>query len=335
VVVFAMIAATSTVRVNAADSPNSAESTKGAESSRSMEATAATSSATATSSANSSTAAPADSAPPANPGATPNSRPAKKKIVKVQKDPAEESGEDLSADVSINEEDIDRLAKDSADEEVLAIRAGDSHIMINSGQFFGLHTPAGGDYIYFQHNGKPYLIQDPKIIAKAQALLAPSKELREKQRELGNQQRILGQQQRMLATQERTLARDNAIKMVQTPEFKRDMEELRKRLKDVDLPQVTAQIDERALADVQAHLAEIQSRVSRMQFEIGFKGHSFDDMGKFGEQMGKLGEQQGKLGEEQAKLGEQQRKIIEDATKQLKPIIEQAVREGTAKPIAP
>jgi hypothetical protein len=294
-------------------------------------------------------AAPADtSAAPADTSAAPaagtpatSSRPAKKKVIKVKKDSAE-SPEDFDAGnfVAIEDadriaEEADRIAKDSADEEVLAIRAGGSHTMINTGKYFGLHAPASGDYIYFQHDGKPYLIQDPKIIAQAQSLLAPSKELREKQRELGGQQRILGEQQRMLASQERALAHDSAIKMVETPEFKRDMEELRKRLKEIDLPQITAQIDEKALADVQAHLAEIQSRVGRMQFEIGFKGHSFSDMGKFSEQMGKLGEQQGRLGEEQAKLGEQQRKIIEDATRQLKPIIEQAVREGTATPLSP
>jgi beta-lactamase regulating signal transducer with metallopeptidase domain len=302
VVLLALLAATSTVRVNAA--PNAA----------------ATPSPAAIPSA-----APADIAP--------NVRPAKKKVVKVKKDVAEENADDFDAGNFVTDEEVDRIAKEAADGEVLAIRSGDSHIMINTGRFFGLHAPSG-DYIYFQHGGKPYLIQDPKIIAQAQALLAPSKEIREKQRELGNEQRILGEQERMLASQERALSRESAIKMLETPEFKRDMEDLRKRLKEIDLPQITAQIDERALADVQAHLAEIQSRVGRMQFQIGFKGQSFSDMGKFGEQMGKLGEQQEKLGEEQRKLGEQQRKIIEDATRQLKPIIEQSVREGAATPIA-
>jgi len=55
------------------------------------------------------------------------------------------------------------------------------------------------------------------------------------------------------------------------------------------------------------------------------------DIGQFGEQMSKLGEQQGKLGEQEAMLGEQQRKIIEDVRRQLKPLIEQAIREGKGK----
>jgi BlaR1 peptidase M56 len=320
VVLLALIASTSTVRVNAATGP-ATDATPSTSSS--LSSTASTSSSNGAAQAD--VPVPAPSAP---------AHPPKKKIVKVQKDPVEERDDDFGAESFPTDEDVDRIAQDAAEEELLAIRSGDSHIMINSGKFFGMHTPASGDYIYFQHNGKPYLIQDPKILAKAHELLAPTKELREKQRELGNQQRILGQQERMLASQERALAHDNAVKMVESPEFKRDMEELRKRLKDIELPQITAQIDERALADVQAHLAEIQSRVGRMQFQIGFKGQSFSDMGKFGEQMGKLGEQQGKLGEEQGKLGEQQHKIIEEATRQLKPIIEQAIRDGTATPIS-
>jgi len=130
------------------------------------------------------------------------------------------------------------------------------------------------------------------------------------------------------------MSREKAIKLVETPQFKHDMEQLQKRLKEIDLPQLTAKIDERALADVQAHLAEIQSQVAHMQFQIGFKGHDFSDLGKFGEEMGKLGEQQGKLGEEQGRLGEQQQKIIEDATRELKPMIEKAIREGKGKPLS-
>ena len=110
-----------------------------------------------------------------------------------------------------------RDAEDAAREGVLAIRSGDSHIMINSGRLPRLPEGLGlkGDYIYFRHNGKPYLIQDPKIIAKTEALLAPMRELGEKQRELGRQQSMLGMQQRMLASQQRS------IKIVDSPQFKR------------------------------------------------------------------------------------------------------------------
>jgi F0F1-type ATP synthase membrane subunit b/b' len=40
------------------------------------------------------------------------------------------------------------------------------------------------------------------------------------------------------------------------------------------------------------------------------------------------------LGEQQARLAEQQRKIIEDVRRQLKPIVEDAIREGKGKVIS-
>ena len=208
----------------------------------------------------------------------------------------------------------DDVARD--EEGVLVIHSGQSHMMFDSGD----HLPSkSGDYIYFRHNGKPYLIQDPQIIAKAQALLAPMKLLDEKQRSLGSQESMLGVQQRMLGSQERT------IKLAESPEFKHQMAELQKTIKELDLPRLTTQIDQHALAEVQAHLGEIQARVAELQMQFGMQ------QGQFGEQMSKLGEQQGKLGEQQALLGEQQRKIIEDVRRQLKPIIEQAIREGKGK----
>jgi beta-lactamase regulating signal transducer with metallopeptidase domain len=255
-------------------------------------------------------ATPAAVSPPAP--ATPATPP--KKPVRVKK-PA-------NTVFITDEDDADTVIDhDAAREEegVLAINSDHSHIMFNMGN----RLPSlSGDYIYFQHNGKPYLIQDPQIIAKAQALLGPTKELRERQKMLGEQQRLLGAQQRVLGSQER------AIRLVETPEFKQQMAELQRTIKELDLPRLTAQIDQKALAEVQAHLGEIQARVGELQSEFGAQ------QGKFGEEQGKLGEQQGKLGEQQAILGEQQRKIVEEARQQLKPIIEQAIREGKGTPIS-
>jgi hypothetical protein len=212
----------------------------------------------------------------------------------------------------------DDAARIQDDEGILAIHSGHSRIMFDSGDLLPRQS---GDYIYFQHDGKPYLIQDSQVIAKAQALLEPVKALGEKQKELGRQQSLLGAQQGMLGSQQ------HAIKLAESPEFKREISELEKTIKDFDLPRLAAQIDERALAQMQAHLGEIQARVGQLQSEFG------REQGKFGEKQGELGEQQGKLGEQQALLGEQQRKIVEDVRRKLKPIIEQAIREGRATPM--
>ena len=294
VVALAMFASTSMVRVHASPIDNATASNPPAPPSALPAPNAPTAADTATPTAPSVPTPAAPTTPAAPPALRPPASPAI-----AQASPAIEH---------------DAVAKD--EEGVLVIHSGHSGMMFDAGDRLPSQS---GDYIYFQHNGKPYLIQDPQIIAKAQALLAPIKLLDEKQRSLGNQQSMLDVQQRMLGSQERT------IKLAELPEFKHQMAELQKTIKELDLPRLTAQIDQHALAEVQAHLGEIQARVAELQMQFGLQ------QGQFGEQMSKLGEQQGKLGEQEAMLGEQQRKIIEDVRRQLKPIIEQAIREGKGK----
>jgi beta-lactamase regulating signal transducer with metallopeptidase domain len=250
--------------------------------------------------------APIPSAAP-NPRATPNTPPAPNPA--MPSPPAAPDAGDANTSIG-----HDGAAKD--EEGVLVIHTRHSHMMFDSGD--GLPS-RDGDYIYFQHDGKRYLVQDPQVIAKAQSLLEPMKLLGEKQRSLGNEQSMLGMQQRMLGSQERT------IKLAESPEFKHQMAELQKTIKELDLPRLTEHIDQKALAEVQAHMGEIQARVAELQMQFGLQ------QGQFGEQMGKLGEEQGKLGAREALLGEQQRKIAEEVRRQLKPIIEQAIREGKGK----
>jgi bla regulator protein blaR1 len=224
----------------------------------------------------------------------------------------------------------DEATDDPRQEEVMAINTDHSHIMFNSGN---LLPSQRGDYIYFQHDGKPYLIQDPAIIAQAQAMLAPMKALREQQQDLGRKQRELAIKQATLGARQGALAAAQVHAMkIDTPEFKRDMAELKNVIKDMHLDELTAQIDRNALAEVQAHLAEIQAATGKLTADLAMQQADFGaHQGVLGAQQGELGEQQGKLGEQQALLGEQQRKIVEEVRRQLKPIIEQAIREGKGK----
>jgi beta-lactamase regulating signal transducer with metallopeptidase domain len=214
-------------------------------------------------------------------------------------------------------------------EGIMAIVTDHSRMMFDAGNMLPHQS---GDYIYFQHDGKPYLIQDPAIMAQAQVLLAPMLGLRERQQELGIKQRELGTKQSLLGAQQRALAAQQRVAKIDTPEFKREVAELQKMIKQMNLAELTAQIDRNALAEIQSHMGEIQAAAGRLQAEMSMQQGGFGaQQGELGAQQGELGTQQGKLGEQQALLGEQQRKIIEDVRRQLKPIIEQAIREGKGK----
>jgi beta-lactamase regulating signal transducer with metallopeptidase domain len=223
----------------------------------------------------------------------------------------------------------DEAIDDSHEEGVMAIRMDHSRIMFNTGNMLPAQN---GDYIYFQHDGEPYLIQDPAIIAQAQALLVPMKELRQKQEELGRKQKELGGKQGLLGAQHRILVAQARAVKIDTPEFRHDMANLQNMIKQMHVEELTAQIDRNALAEVQSHLGEIQATVGKLQAEMAMQQADFGaHQGELGAQQGELGEQQGRLGEQQALLGEQQRKIVEDVRRQLKPIIEQAIRDGKGK----
>jgi beta-lactamase regulating signal transducer with metallopeptidase domain len=202
-------------------------------------------------------------------------------------------------------------------DEILAIRVGDSRVTFDSGSAL---PKIAGDYIYYRHSGKTYVIQDPQTIENARRLLAPMEELGRQQQDLGRQQAEMGKQQKILRAEQ-------LVAKVETPDFKRDMAELERAMRQMDLEHLAPQIDEKALAELQSRLGEIQGRVGAMMAELGMQ------QAKFGERQGALGEQQGRLGEAQGRLGEQQRKIAEEARRQLRPLIEQAIRDGVAKPV--
>jgi beta-lactamase regulating signal transducer with metallopeptidase domain len=228
-----------------------------------------------------------------------------------------ESAADMATDTSTDIDVQTEAGTAAHDEEILAIRTGNSRITINNGKRLPVQT---GDYIYFQHDGKPYLIQDPDVLAHAHVLLLPMEELARKERELGDRQALLGAQLRSLSEPRRT-----AKLKVETPDFKRQMAEIASEMKQMNLAEMPAKIDHEALANLQSHLGEIQALVGELQSELGMQESAI------GEQQDELGEQQGQLGEQQALLGEQRQKLLEDVQRQLRPLIEKAIREGKGK----
>lgn len=171
-----------------------------------------------------------------------------------------------------------------------------------------------GDFIWFQRDEKSYIIRDQATVDRARKLWAPQEELGKKQEELGRQQEALGKQQEELG---------------------KKMEQVK-----VNVPDMTAELD-RLKAKVQKlgptatmdQVGELQSEIGELQSKIGeLQSHAGDQQGKLGEQMSALGEQQGKLGEQQGELGRQQGELAEKAAKEMKEILDEAIKNGKAQP---
>jgi beta-lactamase regulating signal transducer with metallopeptidase domain len=206
------------------------------------------------------------------------------------------------------------------DEERFVIVSGksDSFTMSGSTQDIRhvekLKKEITGDFIWFLRDEKSYIVRDQATVDRARGLWAPQEELGRKQEELGKQQEELGRQQEELGNKMEQVR-------VNLPDMTAELDQLKAKLQKLG-PKATME----QIGDLQSGIGELQSKLGDMQSQAG------EQQGKLGEQQGALGEKQGKLGEQQGELGRQQAELAEKATAQMKELLDQAIKNGTAKP---
>jgi bla regulator protein blaR1 len=171
-----------------------------------------------------------------------------------------------------------------------------------------------GDFIWFRHDGKSYIIRDQATIKRAVDFFSPVHALEQKQEELGKQQEALGAQQEALGKQQEEVH-------VQIPDLTEDLHKL-----EAELKALGASGSQEDLGRIQERIGELQSKLGDLQSKAG------EEQGKLGEKQGELGEKQGKLGERQGELGRQEEQIFKSASRQMKSLIDDALAHGLAKP---
>jgi beta-lactamase regulating signal transducer with metallopeptidase domain len=198
----------------------------------------------------------------------------------------------------------------------------------NSDVANSLRRSFSGDFIWFIHDGKAYIIRDPATVKQAMDFFAPTQELGRQQEVLGKQQEALGAQQEALGTKQETLGEQMEKVRVKIPDLTAELEKLQ-----ADLKKLGADGTQDDLGRIQEKIGEIQSRIGDLQSKAGEEQAKLGEkQGALGEEQGKLGEQQGKLGEEQGKLGEQQAAASRKAAREVKKLLDQAIASGLAKP---
>jgi beta-lactamase regulating signal transducer with metallopeptidase domain len=171
-----------------------------------------------------------------------------------------------------------------------------------------------GDFIWFQRDEKSYIIRDQATIDRARGFWAPQEELGKKQEELGKQQEVLGKQQEELGSKMEQVR-------VNVPDMTAALDKLKAKLQKLG-PSATME----QIGDLQSEIGELQSKIGEIQ------SHAGEEQSKLGEKQGELGEKQGKLGEQQGELGRQQAELAEKATREMKELLDEAIKNGTAKP---
>ncbi len=190
------------------------------------------------------------------------------------------------------------------------LMAGDSEDVEHA---TSLRNKIKGDYIWFQHDEKNYVIRD-------QATLQRAKDLFKAEEELGQKQDALGKQQEALGDQQREFAKKMEAVHVQIPDMSADMQKLEAQMK-----QLSAGGTQEQLGDLQRQIGELQHRIGESQYQAGGQQR------QIGERMRDLGRQQGELGRQQGELGRQQAEASRQANQQMKQLLDDALTRGTAQ----
>jgi len=239
------------------------------------------------------------------------------------------------------------------------------------------------NFLWFEHDGKSYVITDPAILAQAQSLLKgnPSLEVRkaqldrmqaqlneemakmrpeidrasqqgaEMQTKMAELQRKLAQlqldkiseaaakafppeEQAELNKQMAELAPELAKIKVPGPEFDAQMAKLQAQLAELQSEKFKKLTDDMSKQFSEEKLEELQEKIGDMQGSIGeIQGEIGERQGRLGERQGELGERIGRIGEEMGRIGEQQGRDAEAASRRMRSVLDQAMRNGKAVPL--
>lgn len=178
---------------------------------------------------------------------------------------------------------------------------------------------AHGEFLWFQHDGKSYFVDDPGVISQIDAMNKPMQDLRSQMSELGKQMRAFGEQQREKAR----AMRDSAV---QTPDLSKELAALKAAEASLQAKQ-GGTITRKEIGDLQREIGKIQGELGSLQ------GKLMMDQGGFGKAMGEFGEQQGKLGGQMGKLGSEMGRIARENHEKVKGIINDSLSNGKAKQV--
>jgi chromosome segregation ATPase len=178
---------------------------------------------------------------------------------------------------------------------------------------------AHGHFLWFRHEGKSYIVDDPAVVSQIEAMNKPEDDLRDRMHALRDQKRANGEQQRELGKQMRDVS-------VPTPDLSKQLAELNAAVDSLKAKQ-GGTISQKDLGDLQREIGRIQGELGSLQGKIVMQQINADGgMAKFGEQQGKLGGQMGKLG---AELGQK----AQENQSEVKKIIDESMKDGKAKPV--
>jgi beta-lactamase regulating signal transducer with metallopeptidase domain len=164
-----------------------------------------------------------------------------------------------------------------------------------------------GDFLWVRLDGRRYMIEEPEWVARAHALLGPQREIGARQREVGREQSSVGREQSRIGARQSRIGRFQSEVAARQAEVARFMAERQRRRLSI-----------RELEGMMEELAAEQERLARHQQALA-------------EQIVPLSRRQEELGGQQEALSREMREVARRGMRELRALVEDAVRSGVAR----
>ena len=179
-----------------------------------------------------------------------------------------------------------------------------------------LRSKIPGDFIWFEHDEKSYIIRDQATIGRAKQLWATRDESAKEQEALRKKEDELGKKMREEVQQKMQDVR------VKIPDMTAELQKLQDEVKSLNASGATMQ----QLGDLQREVGELQQELGQTRWQSGGQMSGLEREGaELGQQMGDLGRQIGEIARKQMEESRQ-------AADQMKQLLDDAIAKGLAKP---
>jgi beta-lactamase regulating signal transducer with metallopeptidase domain len=199
------------------------------------------------------------------------------------------------------------------------VTRGSDHLIISGSELDAEHARAlrekiSGDFIWFEHEGKSYIIRDQAIIDRAKKIWSQRTGSEKQQRELQAKQQELSKQMREQFQQKMQEIR------VKVPDMTAELQKLQSETKELNTNGASLQ-----------QLRDLQRQVGDLQRTLGEASWN-SNMQEITRHASELGQQMGELGREIGEIASREVNQAFEASQQMRQLLDDAVARGSAKP---
>jgi hypothetical protein len=193
-----------------------------------------------------------------------------------------------------------------------------------------------GEFLWFRHDGKAWVVQDPDVLARANAAWAPLDRLGAQMDAYGQQMDQHGKQMEALGKEMESAAAKIEPDQRETRRFEREMEQLGRQMERLGDKMEDADDAERAR--LQREMRKLSDKMSAMSREVGQQiaasvGRDIDaSMRDTGRRMHEASKPMDALGKQMGALGKQMELESHAADTTVRALIREALAKGLAHP---